>query len=432
MTPERLDEIASSYENADDSSDPSGWIGGIGSTLGGFGSTISRWAGLFLTQPPEAIPAAAFVGTNRLPSPTRLSASASRRAVTANQRTLAGAGVSEVELTWVLGRYLDLDRLTPGVAGPLSSEAVAEAIHQFQQKCYVSGRDHDGIAGERTLDDLGLRLDRAQPRRVRVNSRPRARQVLRTADTTIASANGYGVTGATWWQDMTNGSFLGFPFTNGVHRELIRALRKAEAALLTTQRFRAMTPVQMARHFAIQEAHKGFRPTKSNRSMHVFGLAFDLKYFRNPWVRGPKITRVLDAALGNKRSLPVPWASRITTTLQSLGESGATTREIHAELMRWNALFVAYLQRHSGRVRSLRGEPVFVSGRDPARGFLDLDADLVVALRDEACLAWGAVDFGPNASGDMMHFDTRTFGPGGAIAAAPGGTRPYLPRGHRC
>jgi hypothetical protein len=300
----------------------------------------------------------------------------------------------------------------------LSSEAIAEAIHQFQQKCYVSARDHDGIAGERTLDDLGLRLDRAQPRKVRANSRPRARQVLQAADTAITAANEYGATGATWWNYMMNGSFLGFPFTNGVHRELIRALRKAERHLLTAPRFRAMTPVQMARHFAIDEIHKGFRPTKPNRSMHVFGLAFDLKYFRNPWVKGPRITRVLDAALGDKRSLPVSWAPRITTTLQSLGESGASTREIHSELMRWNALFVAYLQAHPDMVRSLRGGPVFVRGRNPARGFLELDADLVVALRDEACLAWGAVDFGPNASGDMMHFDTRTYGPGRAIAAA--------------
>ncbi len=40
-------------------------------------------------------------------------------------------------------------------------------------------------------------------------------------------------------------------------------------------------------------------------------------------------------------------------------------------------------------------------------GFLDLDRDLVIALRDVAGLAWGASDFGGSANGDFMHFDCR-------------------------
>jgi hypothetical protein len=58
-------------------------------------------------------------------------------------------------------------------------------------------------------------------------------------------------------------------------------------------------------------------------------------------------------------------------------------------------------------------------------GFLNLHPDLVFALRQIALLAWGAIDLGPNASGDIMHFDLRTLGAGCAIADKLGG---YIPR----
>ena len=42
-----------------------------------------------------------------------------------------------------------------------------------------------------------------------------------------------------------------------------------------------------------------------------------------------------------------------------------------------------------------------------ALGFMNLDRDLVIALRDVGGLAWGASDFGAGANGDFMHFDCR-------------------------
>jgi hypothetical protein len=57
------------------------------------------------------------------------------------------------------------------------------------------------------------------------------------------------------------------------------------------------------------------------------------------------------------------------------------------------------------------------AGRDPTRGFLNLARELVIALRDVAGLAWGAIDFGPHESGDVMHFDTRR-DPVGALLMA--------------
>ena len=38
-----------------------------------------------------------------------------------------------------------------------------------------------------------------------------------------------------------------------------------------------------------------------------------------------------------------------------------------------------------------------------------------MALRDHACLVWGAVDLGPGSSGDIMHFDCRLDDLGGCL-----------------
>jgi hypothetical protein len=44
--------------------------------------------------------------------------------------------------------------------------------------------------------------------------------------------------------------------------------------------------------------------------------------------------------------------------------------------------------------------------RNPARGIMNLQRPVVLALCDVGGLRWGASDFGPSSSGDMMHFDT--------------------------
>lgn len=46
------------------------------------------------------------------------------------------------------------------------------------------------------------------------------------------------------------------------------------------------------------------------------------------------------------------------------------------------------------------------ASRDPAQGFLDLNEEVVVALRAQSGVRWGAIDFG-GESGDVMHFDIR-------------------------
>ncbi|WP_264653279.1 hypothetical protein [Actinoplanes cyaneus] len=42
------------------------------------------------------------------------------------------------------------------------------------------------------------------------------------------------------------------------------------------------------------------------------------------------------------------------------------------------------------------------------RGFLDIPRDVVLALVTVGGMRWGASDFGPRESGDIMHFDLAT------------------------
>jgi hypothetical protein len=104
------------------------------------------------------------------------------------------------------------------------------------------------------------------------------------------------------------------------------------------------------------------------------------------------------------------------------------TETIADAARRWRTL----IARDLANMRA-NGSP-FRSGktRDPLLGFLDLDRDLVIALRDSACLAWGAVDIGSgvDGSGDIMHFDDRVCGIGRALADVGGNTRPRS--GHPC
>lgn len=54
------------------------------------------------------------------------------------------------------------------------------------------------------------------------------------------------------------------------------------------------------------------------------------------------------------------------------------------------------------------------SMRNPARCVMDIPRAVAVALCDVGGMRWGAGDFGPSESGDLMHFDTASRIPSGA------------------
>lgn len=64
------------------------------------------------------------------------------------------------------------------------------------------------------------------------------------------------------------------------------------------------------------------------------------------------------------------------------------------------------------RIPWVKGNPVARPPvtRNPTRGFLHMIEDVVVALVDVGRLRWGAIDFGPAASGDVHHFDLGSHG----------------------
>jgi N-acetylmuramoyl-L-alanine amidase/Bacterial SH3 domain len=469
----------------------------LGKHLGNLGSRIGSALGIgpasVGADVSAAVPPFGFMARLAMPAPL-LSAAASAKAIQWNTRHHPGtSGVNPTNLRTDLARYVNFSAVAMAIqqfnsANPTAAIApgtppvdavFVEAVHQFQAKCFFETGQIDGMAGESTLDSLGL------VKRTGMNTvdRRNAGAHRRLGQVDVAAETNGEFTPDTWFDHMVNPSFLGWRFTTGragrgVHLSFIRKLRKAELALLAQAKFSGKTPVELGKALGFSgtsEEHKGARPTATSASMHTYGLAVDIKYTGNPWVRGGQF---LDAL---KRAALLMSGERITQTtsqrfLHNLGsDANLTTGSIYDILAQRNRDFRDYLalgsnapgltaalqrrraagtqgvftsatesiadaaarwQRHiAGDLANMRaaGSP-FRSGatRDPLRGFLDLDRDLVIALRDTACLAWGAVDIGSgnDGSGDMMHFDDRVCGIGGSLADVGGNTRPRS--GHPC
>jgi subtilisin family serine protease len=398
-------------------------------------------------------------------SPTLLRATEREHAVAANaQRHPAQSQLEPATIRARVDQYIDLaavtQRLTAAGVDPAAGmggidNALCEALHQFQLSTVVRGAD--GIAGPQTLDDLGLVDHRL---RTAPGAQGNVDRVLEHRATAVQQAGG-GATAANWWRGIAHGSFLGHPIRGGVHRILMRRLRRAERALLGVPRFSQKTPVQLGVACGIggSDDPSGWRPSQTATHMHAFGLAIDVAPFANPYVGGNADAAISNVAFSHamQRAALLISNERLPESFSSfLGRLGATadldTAGIHRILSARDADLRAYLAlahddaalraRLVGPDGALRrelaepGETIdqavvrwhglittdaanlalpgsnFSPGRDPRNGFLNLPVELVVALRDGACLAWGAVDFGPRASGDMMHFDTRVDGVG--------------------
>lgn len=391
------------------------------------------------------------------------------------------SGVDPEHIRTDLARYVDLEAvarrirdhnhahpLTPIDEGTPPIDAVfVQAVHQFQASVFLESSQADGLAGESTLASLGITGFRGTRMNTVARANPGALKRLRKIRVSAATGGEYRA--ADWFEGMVNPGFLGWRFRKGVHLLLVRRLRTAEAWLLSLPEFRGMTPVELGRALGFdeqREEHKGARPFSASSSMHTYGLALDVRYTANPWVRGAAFTAAL------KRAALLISGVKITqqTAAAFFGGLGSdpslSTREIFRILARRNEDFRAYLALHDDPaplpallearvadgtfekaaslrrwrwlvwrdVRRMRAtDSPFRGGsglRDPRKGFLDLPEELVVALRDKACLAWGAVDFGPGASGDVMHFDARVCGIGARLAVAGGNYR--VDRGHPC
>ncbi len=409
----------------------------------------------------EAVPVDAtaavppFSATQRSNVVTPLLSSSARAAALRwnNARHSARSGVTMAELRAALAHYVDIPAVATAMGGTVtasSADAVVEAIHQFQTKCFVDAGQIDGKAGGSTLDSLGLIARTGLRPAVRPNAGRAA--YLRSKASRIRSLSGGQFDGPTWYDHMINPTFLGRRFSAGVHLHYVRALRVAQRHLLSLSAYAGKTPVELGAALGIAEKHKGARPTSTSKSMHTLGLASDINYLLTPWITNP------DNASGTRDFIAVmrraSWLVSGSTAktdaayLHGLGSGGRSTGVVYDELKgRSDALktYLAFATNPTALAAAVAartgtapsGSPSTAAGwsrqvaadlrtlqqrggnfgshRDPRQGYLGLHRDLVIALRDVACMAWGAIDFGPKYSGDVMHFDVRRTGLGQAL-----------------
>jgi hypothetical protein len=494
---EDIERVGRQFESAPATEADIADVVSLGKGIGRLGQGIRS---AFSVGPPSpaadvsvAVPEFNFLTRLKMPVPL-LNAAANLKAVQWNQRHHpATSGVDSRNIRTDVARYVNLTAIATAIQNfnaanptkpiqlgtPPMDAVLVEGIHQFQAKCFFETGQIDGMAGESTLDSLGLVKRSGMNSVDQRNTGAHAR--LGRVDVAGLTSNEF--TADTWFDHMVNPSFLGWRFLTGgtprgAHLSFMRKLRIAERALLAQSKFSGKTPVELGKALgfnATSEEHKGARPTVTSASMHTYGLAVDIKYTGNPWVRGADFLAAL------KRSALLMSGVRITQTtsqrfLHDLGaDATRTTAAIFDILAQRNRDFRDYLalsanaagltavlqrRRAEGTVgvfaaatesiadaaqrwrtdiqndlRNMRAKASpFRSGttRDPLLGFLTLDRDLVIALRDTACLAWGAVDIGSGAdgSGDMMHFDDRVCGIGRALAGEGGNFQPRS--GHPC
>jgi hypothetical protein len=385
---------------------------------------------------------------------------------TANHPAVSGIALADINAA--LGDYVDaaavqaailrLNTLDPArpidATSPLTAPVVVECVHQFQRKCYLDPHQHDGKAGESTLDSLGL-IARTGMRTARKRHEG-AHQRLIDRDKKVQAATAGEFSAANWFARMIDPSVFGWTTKSGsgLHVVLVRKLRQAERYLLTLGSFRGMTPARLGTALGLTELHGGVRPEDPTADMHTFGLAIDISYTANPWIHSESSWRALKRAASlitgtnlAQSSVGVYLSGLATGAVRSTGEVSDELHQRNDELIAYLSLDKQTLEATlSDRAQGWAtpvvtpGEPIDdavrqwsanisednrdldagdFNGHLPAKdGFLTHPRDLVIALRDHGCLAWGAVDFGPSAegSGDMMHFDARVDGVGRVLS----------------
>lgn len=312
-----------------------------------------------------------------------------------------------------------------------------EAIHQFQIINYFDTKEHTGLLDASLLDTLRFAEHGLRPRLS--SSGFFGQKKLNEISRAIAAVTNYEFSAANWFKYIMRPSFLGHKIKDGVHLLLLLKLGHAETWLLSQPQYKGMTPVQLGRALGLGQpdvVYSGARLSNENQAMHGFGLAIDIDKAGNPWIGAGWIqndkeklkerTQMLQTL--RKASTETLKGGNIFQYLDSIARDvGNDTRQAYQVLEQRNQEFIAYLQNNRDELQYWKNSATFTK-RDPLKGFLSLHSDLVYALREVAGLAWGAIDFGPRASGDIMHFDLRTQGAGKVICKHLSG---YIPKyGH--
>ena len=311
-------------------------------------------------------------------------------------------------------------------SGTVADAAFTEAVHQFQIANYLSDSEHDGILGPSTFETLGFfehKLKSALSSSGFYGQGQLNRKEIKGQIDVLTNGE---FSAANWFRYIVKPAWLGVKITDGVHMLLFRKLKEAEQWLLNQSQYKGLTPAALGRAlgFTADTRYSGARLSSEKEALHGFGLALDIHAYANPWIGAGwvkydkellkervRMIQALRNASGNQ-SLP---GTHIFEYLHSIARTnGSDSRAVHQQLKTHSDEFVGYLRRNASELAYWRASATF-SKKNPLNGFLNLHADLVYALRQIAGLAWGAVDFGPRASGDIMHFDLRTIGIGKVI-----------------
>ena len=383
------------------------------------------------------------------------------------------SGIRFDDIVTDLNRYVDFGLIRKAIENSGGKYTISdgtidalcvEAAHQFQAKVYFQADEQSGGVGPSTLDSLGIVKHKLKPAIGEVFGR----SVVRKVTSEISRLTNKEFDGKNWFDTIVGPSFLGHRITRqgqGIHLLLLRKLREAENYLLSLPAYAEMTPVALGRALGLDRktvSYSGGRMSGDDQAMHGVGLAIDIDVTGNPWVGAgwvkddqagrdwlvDQIRTVKDAKLKakyqdllNRRNeryrflealrtaaggalSSVPSGSTIASYLNSIATSqGSDTKAAYDTLSRRNDEFKSLLQTNASELRWWRSSGTF-DNRNPLDGFLNHHSDLVYALRHKALLAWGAIDFGPSASGDVMHFDLRTLGAGKVLAQQLGGFIP--------
>ncbi len=256
---------------------------------------------------------------------------------------------------------------------------------------------------------------------------------------------------ADWYDNFTSGlRFLGRPIRDPIHITLAEHLRKIERELVEKYGGPDQDPVVAGRAVGLDDDEMiiGARdyPTSAPISMHLFGLALDVNYTRNPFIgasandvfrRAGQLVHGKAAAwqanmthaqltelnktltdyfklakdpgtLKDKlRDATGPWPGMKLEDAQQLIEADLSAKPVSAKEAKRKGI-----KPSPGGLawRWARGDKIEVVRET---GFMNVREELVRGLK----LNWGA------AYGDMMHFDLRNQGDGAKIYGAIG---PYM------
>jgi hypothetical protein len=377
-------------------------------------------------------------------------------------------GIDSAVLIARLQKYVDFTAIEQSLIQKLPTlkidktkilnEIITEAVHQFQAKIYIDSTEWDGIIGPSTLSSLGF-VFHNNKRFTSKMAKPLIKKLFVSLDKEIKEYNKNlpialpDINGSNWFDFIINPCIFGKRGTKGYgfHLFLILLLREVENYLCTklaaeltqlfdtnitsTHGFKGKPYGQVPRLIGmalnIRENHGDIRTESDNTplSRHLSGIAIDIDYTYNPWVRGATGLNILQEAQKFKNKKLNTKATTAQVYFAELAEANSTA-DVYDTLKSNSNDCIPYL-----KFKKTKPIKWGSSTRSQNEGFLNLRKELVVALRDRAGLAWGAVDLGKGnmGNGDMMHFDMRTSRIGQAYSKAidQDSVNDYLAKVHR-